>query len=41
VVNLGQVNVESPKGLIVEAAKLAEYQHPVSSEQQFQDLAHC
>lgn len=39
VLNLGQMNVESAKGLIVEAAKLEEYQPTVYSERQFQDLS--
>jgi len=39
VLNLGQMNVESAKDLIVAAAKLGEYQPTVSSERQFQDLS--
>lgn len=39
VLNLGQMNVESAKDLIVAAAKLEEYQPTVSSERQFQDLS--
>ena len=39
VLNLGQMNVESAKGLIVAAAKLEEYQPTVFSESQFQDLS--
>jgi cytidylate kinase len=39
VLNLGQMKVESAKRLIVEAAKLEEYQPTVSSERQFQDLS--
>ena len=39
VLNLGQMKVESAKRLIVETAKLEEYQPTVSSEQQFQDLS--
>jgi cytidylate kinase len=39
VLNLGQMNVESAKGLIVAAAKLEEYQPSVFSESQFQDFS--
>jgi cytidylate kinase len=39
VLNLGQMNVESAKRLIVEAAKLEDYQPTASSERQFQDLS--
>src|SRR4029453_17347852 len=39
VLNLGQMKVESAKRLIVEAAKLEEYQPTVTSERQFQDLS--
>ena len=39
VLNLGQMNVESAKRLIVEAAKLEDYQPTASSERQFQNLS--
>ena len=39
VLNLGHMNVESAKRLIVEASKLEDYQPTVSSERQFQDLS--
>ena len=39
VLNLGQMNVESAKRLIVEAAKLEEYQPTACSERQFQDFS--
>jgi cytidylate kinase len=39
VLNLGQMKIESAKRLILEAAKLEEYQPTVSSERQFQDLS--
>jgi hypothetical protein len=39
VLNLGHMELESAKRLIVEAAKLEEYQPTVFSEQQFQDLS--
>jgi cytidylate kinase len=35
VLNLGQMNVESAKRLVVEAAKLEEYQPTVASKRQF------
>ena len=39
VLNLGQMKVESARRLIVEAAKLEEYQPTASSERQFRDLS--
>jgi len=39
VLNLGGMRLESAKRLIVEAAKLEEYQFTASSAQQFQDLS--
>ena len=39
VLNLDRMNVESASRLIVEAAKLEEYQPTVSSEREFQDLS--
>lgn len=39
VLNLGRMNVESAKRLIIEAAKLEDYQPTASSERQFQDLS--
>jgi len=39
VLNLGQMNVESAKRLVVEAAKLEEYQPTVASKRHFQDLS--
>jgi cytidylate kinase len=39
VLNLGQMNVESAKRLIVVAAKLEDYQPTASSERQFQNLS--
>src|SRR4030095_9232960 len=39
VLNLGQMNVESAKRLIREAAKRDQDQHTVTSERQFQDLS--
>jgi len=39
VLNLGRMNVESAKRLIVEAAKLEEYQPTTESEEQFNDLS--
>jgi len=39
VLNLGQMKVESATRLIVEAAKLEEYQPTITSERQFQDLS--
>jgi osmotically-inducible protein OsmY len=39
VLNLGQMTLESAKRLIVEAARLEDYQPTASSERQFQDLS--